>query len=667
MSTASTPADAVPVAEPTVPPIAPPRFRALLIGALLVIALAFLIPYFNLTLGKFDWGFRPLGTGPVFLLLLLVWPINAGLKRLRPGLALTGAELMLIYAMMAITAAIAGEGLFAYVLVNAVHPGYFATHENRWHELFMSSTPTWIQVTRPEAIRWFYEGLPEGAAIPWADWIAPLLAWSLFALALYLGFFCLCCLMRKDWIEGQRLSFPFAAVPIDVAGEPGGFTAGAILRNPILWIGFALPVVQSLVQMAHAFYPAVPYTPFYWQLGRAFGNSGPLSALQGTYGYVGFETIGILALLPAEVSLSLWLFFVLNRVQLFSFAALGFGQEGMGARVFSPEAFITYQEAGACLMLALLLLWQSRKSIAVAFRRLAGRPAPYDPLDPLSPGGAAIGLIASAAFLLYWASRAGMDLVAFALLMTIFVGYSIASTRLVAAGGIYVPSVSMAPREVLLGLTGTSAYPVRTLSLLTYLEHTFMLQYKVNFMHFAMNDLKVLHTSRMRGRLGALALLLAVLLMMAIVPWVNLAACYHRGALLMDTWQFQDSGTGQFGQLAASLHSPEAAQTYLPIGLVCGAALMLLLTWLHTSFLWWQLSPIGFVMGGTNAMNTRIWTNALLAWLLVVLLRRFGGLKLYRTWRPAFVGMVLGHFAIMGLRSMIDPMLGLTMQLSPWA
>jgi hypothetical protein len=32
-----------------------------------------------------------------------------------------------------------------------------------------------------------------------------------------------------------------------------------------------------------------------------------------------------------------------------------------------------------------------------------------------------------------------------------------------------------------------------------------------------------------------------------------------------------------------------------------------------------------------------------------------------------FLGMVLGHFFMMGLRSIIDPMLGLHMQLAPWA
>jgi len=640
--------------------------RALLTGGAAVIALAFLIPYFNLSLCKFDWAFRPLGVGPVFLLFALIWPGNAVLRRIRPGLAFAGWELLLIYAMMAICASLAGEGLYVYVLVNSVHPHYFATPENRWGELFLPSIPTWLQVSQPEAVRWFYEGAPAGAAIPWHEWVAPVLAWSAFALALYVGFFCLACLLRRDWIEGQRLAFPFAAVPIELVRSPSPGER-PLLGNPLLWIGVALPVGQSVVQMAHSFAPGVPYSPMYWQIGRFFGNSGPWSSLQDTYAYVGFETIGILALLPAEVSLSLWLFFLLNRAQVFAFAALGFGQEGVGARVFSPSAFITYQEAGACLMLAVVLLWQSRRHLGQAFGRLVGRPAECDAMDPVSPGGAAVGLVASCLFLVYWASRTGMEVQVLVALMAIFFGYSLAAARLVAAGGVYVPAVSMPPRDVLVGLTGTTAYPTTSLSMITYLQHTFMLQYKVNFMHFALNDLKVAHSARLPGRLVGVALLLAVALMMAIVPWVNINAAYRHGAVGFDSWQFRDSGNGEFAQLAAALHSPEGATPYLPLGLLCGAGVVLALTWLHQSFLWWGLSPIGFIMGGTFGMNARIWTNALIAWLLVVLLRRFGGLKLYRSVRPVFIGMVLGHFLIMGLRSIVDPMLGLRMQLSPWA
>lgn len=644
-----------------------PRARAVLLGAAAVIALAFLMPYVNYALNKFDWAFRPLPVGPIFLLMFLALPVNSALRRLRPGWAFTGPELLLVYAMMAICAALANEGLFGYATGNSVHPLYFASPENRWARAILPNVPVWLQVNQPEAVRWFYEGKPAGAAIPWHEWVAPMLSWSLFALGLYGAFFSLGCLLRKDWIEGQRLSFPMAALPIEMAGDPIPSAASPFYRNPLLWIGVSLPVIQSLVQMAHSFAPSVPYSPLYFNLGRWFAGNGSWDAIGDTYAYVGFETIGILALMPVDISLSLWLFFLLDRAQLVVFSALGYGQGGVGSSAFSPSAFITYQEAGAAIMLALLLLWQSRRMIGLAFAALVGRRAPQDPFDPLSPRGAALLLVLSVTCMALWVRSAGMHLWVFAALMAIYFSYSLATARLVAAGGVFVPDVSMAPRDLLVGVTGAAAYSPASLTMVTYLQATFMLEWKVNFMHFNMNDLKILHSGRLPGRLAAGALLLAMLLMIAIVPWANIHAAYTYGAQKFDSWQFRDMGNWQFGRLAESLRIPEAPTPFLPFGLFCGATVMLALNWLHMNFVGWRISPLGFLLGGTWALNTRVWTNAFIAWLLVSALTRFGGLRLYRTFRPVFLGMALGHIVIMGLRSFIDPVLGLNMQLAPWA
>ncbi|MGD0111997.1 MAG: DUF6785 family protein [Armatimonadota bacterium] len=646
-------------------PLSAIRTRAVLLGAAAVIGLAFMIPYFNYTLNKYDWAFRPLATGPVFLLFILALPVNTLLRRLRPNWAFTGPELLLVYAMMAICAALANEGLYGYVTENSAHPAYFATPENRWARTFLPNVPLWLQVNQPEAARWFYEGIPPGVAIPWGQWTAPVLSWSVFALALYAAFFSLGCLMRKDWIEGQRLAFPIAALPIEMAGDQVPSAASSFFRNPLLWIGVSLPVLQSLVQLAHNFAPSVPYSPLYFNIGRSFAGNGPWDSISDTYAYIGFETIGILALMPADVSLSLWLFFLVDRLQILTFSALGYGQGGAG--VFNPSAFITYQEAGGALMLAVILIWQSRRAITGAARSLLGRPQARDPLDPIPPGAAIALLVVSLGFMAYWTHCAGMDLWVFGVLMTIFFGYSLATARLVSAGGVFVPDVSMNPRDLMVGVTGAAGFTPGSLTMITYLQATFMQEWKVNFLHFDMNDMKILHSARVRGRLAAGALLLALLLMMAVVPWVNIHTAYAQGAQKFDSWQFRDMGNYQFGQLSDSLRTPEAATPFLSYGLVCGAAVMLLLTWLHTNFLWWGVSPIGFIMGGTWGLNTRLWTNAFIAWALVVLMIRFGGLRMYRKFRPAFLGMALGHFLIMGLRSITDPMLGLFMQLSPWS
>jgi hypothetical protein len=647
--------------------LARPRPRAVALGVALVVGLTFLLPYVNLSLNKYDWAFRPLALGPLFILCALIWPVNSVLQRIRPAWAFTGPELLLVYAMMAISAAISGEGLFVYAMVNAVQPLFFASPGNRWAEVVLPHVPTWLLVAEPHAVTWFYEGAPDGASLPWRPWVSPISAWALFAFSLYVVMFCLACLLRKDWIEAQRLAFPLAAVPLEVASDPIPSGRSRIFRNPMLWVGFSLPVMKSLLQMANAFSPAVPYRSLYWPLRPLFGNVLPWSAISDTTVYVGFETIGILALVPAEISLSLWGFFFLNRLQLLAFAALGFGEEGLSASGFSPRAFVRYQGAGACLMMAALILWYSRGAIAGAFRSLFGAAAPRDPLSPISPRAAAFGMLLAGASAAFWAHRTGMEAWVFVVLMTVFVMLSLVVGRLVAAGGIFAPALGMGPVDLLLGLTGAARYSGASRTMMMYLDTTLMQEWKVNFFHFAMNDLKVAHSARLPGRLVGWVLLVSVVLMLSIVPWTMLQAAYSHGAFSFNPWQFQDRQTYALSELVTEFQSPSGPAPSLPWGLLCGAVMMFLLNWLHSNFLWWSISPLGFAMSDSHFMNIRIWANALIAWTLVVLIRRFGGLPLYRKVRPAFLGMVLGHFVIFGLRSFIDPLLGLDMQLSSWA
>ena len=67
-----------------------------------------------------------------FLLFLCAFPVNGVAARLKPRLALTTAELRLIYVMMLVACAIPTMGLTAQLMpiITAAH--YFATPENSW-------------------------------------------------------------------------------------------------------------------------------------------------------------------------------------------------------------------------------------------------------------------------------------------------------------------------------------------------------------------------------------------------------------------------------------------------------------------------------------------------------------------------------------------------------
>ena len=76
---------------------------------------------------------------------------------------------------------------------------------------------------------------------------------------------------------------------------------------------------------------------------------------------------------------------------------------------------------------------------------------------------------------------------------------------------------------------------------------------------------------------------------------------------------------------------------WLRAAMAGGASFTLLLVWLSTRFVWWPVSPIGFVFASSYFANYGIWFNALVGWTLATVVRRYGGLKLYRALRPAFL------------------------------
>jgi hypothetical protein len=116
---------------------------------------------------------------------------------------------------------------------------------------------------------------------------------------------------------------------------------------------------------------------------------------------------------------------------------------------------------------------------------------------------------------------------------------------------------------------------------------------------------------------------------------------HHGGA--NRTWLY-DYPQSAFGELEATFNSPETPVNALRLALVAGGAFTLVLVWLNTSFVWWPLSPIGFIMASSWNANYLMWSNVFIAWAFTAVVRRYGGLRLYRQMRPAFFGLVLGDY-----------------------
>ena len=55
--------------------------------------------------------------------------------------------------------------------------------------------------------------------IPWSAWLVPLLAWLPLILCVYVAMICIAVILRRPWIQDERLNFPLIQVPIAMIAE----------------------------------------------------------------------------------------------------------------------------------------------------------------------------------------------------------------------------------------------------------------------------------------------------------------------------------------------------------------------------------------------------------------------------------------------------------------
>lgn len=618
--------------------------RAALLGLALVAGFAFLLPYLSDVKGGPDLGLSPIPHAAMWALLIVLGPINGLLLWRWRARALSSAEILTIYAMVAATAAIATVGYATFVTVMVTASQYFASPENRWATLIQPHIPLWLQLGRPEAVRWFWEGIPEHTRVPLAAWRAPLVAWGAIALSIYVGSFSLMALVRRDWIESQRLVFPLAQIPLETVGFEGA-PGTPLLRHSSFWVGFGISFAYGLLALLNRYFPAVPYFTLQWPLGRSFNASVmPWGVLNRIEFNLGLNSIGIMCLLPVEVSLSLWFFHVWYYLEMVVLAALGFTGQGSARYAFDPATFFSFQTGGALVGFGVFVLYQSRRAITAALRSWwdsAWRER--DPLELLPPRYALVGLALSTLALCLLAAAAGAQASRLLVLLFMFYMTALSLTRVIAAAGTNHVECGPQIRYLLDSGFGTMGARPGTFVLLNQMDAVFMTEFKVSFMHYIANDMKILHASWLRGPSVVAALAAAVVLMVVLGPIWRVWAGYQHGVAGLGSWVYDSVPRWEWGDMVSHLQNPQPADRVGILAMLSGAAVVCGLAVLQMHVSWWRLSPVGFLLQGGWGINALIWANALVGWVIVNAIYRFGGLRLYQRVRPAFFGLFLGQ------------------------
>lgn len=584
----------------------------------------------------------------IFTLLVLIGA-NALIGRVRPAWALSGAEIVVVYVMLAIASSIAGHDQMEILVATMGESAWFATKENHWRELFDQYLPNWLVVKDERALRPFYEG---GAAFlvraHLVAWAKPAAVWAGFILMLFAVTLCINVILRKQWTERERLGYPIAQIPLEIS-DP----RFPLWRNRLFWLGLIPAVLVDTLNGLAFLFPSLPSIPT--RVRWLNFASWPWTATGGfTVSFYPFA-VGLGYLLPLDLLFSSWFFYWFWKGQNLLSAVLGYSD-----RPNFP--YIVQQSCGGYLGLCIFALYLARRHLAaVARKAVLGDPAGEDRGEPASYRLALAGLVLGCAGMIALAAAAGAPVWAVAMFFGMYLGLSIAVTRMRAELGPPAHDLHYGgPDSILplvLGPRALGGPALAFFSVTWWMNRAFRSQpmpHQLEGLYLASR-----RGLNMRGMLGVMTLtaLVAVIASFGSLVWSG----YHYGWSAKMGVAARVFGREPFDRLASWLSLPGRPDTGAGIAVGVGIAFSLALLALRTTFIWWPLHPVGYAVSSSWSMSL-LWMPMLIAWVIKFVILHVGGLRLYRRALPLFIGLILGEYVAGGAWSL----LGVALQRGMW-
>jgi len=560
----------------------------------------------------------------VVITLTLVAAGNMALRRYWPAVALTPGELLVVYAMLAVTSALAGHDMLQTIIPTVPYGFWFATPENEWKELFHSYLPRWLTTDNVESLAHYYDGHARFAT--WEhfhDWARPALWWTALLTVLAVAMLSLNAMLSGQWIYRERLSFPIVRLPMALVSAER-----PLLRSRAMWVGFAIAATVDLVNGLHVFYPFVPEIPVRKvDLGTHF-TSRPWNAIGWTPLYVLPFGLGLAFLMPLDVSFSLWFCFILWKLERVLGRVVGvYGMPGF--------PYAGAQGAGAYMALAALALFAARRHLVGNVRRLwRGR-------NDGGVGWPALGLCLSGALLLAFGVRIGMGVAPALLFFGIYFWLSLAITRVRAEVGPPTHEMfSATPHGVIDDVFGTRRFSPGSLTGFAMFA-AFNRGSRANPMPHVMEGFKVARDSGVgRGWMSASVLLATVFgTLWAFCAYLHVS--YTVGA---------KGGLGgvSYDLLRRWIYHPSTTDGPAVAFMLVGFGITTAMWLLRGAFPGWPLHPAGYAVASGQWTFGWVWFSVLISWAVKFAVLRFGGMRAYRKAAPLFLGLLLGEYVVGG-------------------
>lgn len=589
----------------------------------------------------------------VFNLFVLIL-INLGLRKIWRHNTLTQAELITIYTMLSMASGLAGHDALALLVPALPHAFWFATVENDWVNLIQPFLPNQLVVEDLNILRGFYEGdtffyTPEIIKA----WLEPTFWWTMFILALSTIMICLNIFVRKQWTEHERLSYPIIQLPLAIT-EHGGHAH--LFKKRIFWLGFILAGLLDIWHGLAYFFPHLPdFTVRHDQRDWGiFFTSKPWSAIGWLpiplYPFV----IALGFLLPIDLSVSIWFFFVVNRLQRVIGSATG---------IPSPFPYLSEQSIGSWLMVAAAALWTTRKHLIGVIGTILKRPYGIDDSnEPIRYRTVLSLFVMATLFIVWFCLKIGMTLTIILPFFVFFYLFSLALTRIRAEIG--PPAHEMAfgvnAQNFLVKILGTRMIGPRNLSIFPLFWFFSGRGYREHIMPHQLESYKMAERSNMNTKKLTFVMLLAIIVGSIASFWAIVSELYRLGGAVTGDGGGIGSSIAviyQFDWLENLLIYPRETDLTAIIFMLAGGIFTLALILARMKFMWWPLHPAGYALS-TGFGVEYFWSCLIISSMLKWFFLKLGGVSSYRQAILLFFGVILGEYCVGAFWSVLSVVIG---------
>ncbi|MAE65343.1 MAG: hypothetical protein CMJ18_13815 [Phycisphaeraceae bacterium] len=509
--------------------------------------------------------------------------------------------------------------------------------------------------------------------IPWRVWGGPLLLWACLVTALFVAMVSLVNLFQSHWERGERLTFPLTTFVLE-ATRGDGEGRIALWRQRPFWIGLAVFGGYVLVREA-----MTAFDPHNREIGLKVADllpPGPLREItdpKRSHTPLGIRidpiVVAIALFMSVEMSGSLFICYLVGWL----FRAVGFFTP---LRTYRPEGlpyfgwfpFERLLEAGGLLFMVLYCLVTARRHLGRVIRGVL--PGGKDPPREVASSRLSLaGLCVAGVLMTCFAWQAGLNAWFVLGYLGVMLLLALSAARIRAETGLPTDALVIPwPIVFIMALGGVLMFGFGEL---TFTAQTYFVA-SGSFMMVAPLLSEAMYAAGRAGvsrRRLVTCMSIGFAVAMCVGGLVMLSWAYSVGALNMNLGIAEKRGyynrvTVAFeeGNELVDRHfrdhpevdpvlTDERAATirrFQPGTLVITAAPIVvggLVSLTRIVWLGFPLHPIGFALSFTRALDG-LWASIGVAWIIKLLVLRFGGVRLVRQFlKPLAVGVILGQLS----------------------